>query len=88
MVTIRSPIRLRDLEFKAGTMFKTLFGIGIETSKRDLFDNDRMLILNLKKGESIAFLDKNDNIWELSRNARGRHNLRKLKNAPAIGEIQ
>ena len=86
MVKISSPIRIRDLEFKAGTIFKAL--LGIETAKRDLFDNNRMLILNLKKGESIAFLDKDDNVWELSRNARGRHNLRKLKSSSTIGEIQ
>jgi len=67
MVKIRSPIRVKDLEVKAGTMF----------------------ILDLEKGESIAFLDKDDNVWELSRNARGRHNLRRLKNSPTptIGEI-
>jgi hypothetical protein len=46
------------------------------------------MILNLKKGESIALLDKEDNFFELSRNARGRYNLRRLKNPPTIGEIQ
>lgn len=86
MVKIRAPIRVKDLEIKAGTAFKTL--LGIEASKKDYFDNKRMLILNLKKGESIAFLDKDDNIWELSRNNRGRHYLRKLKGSPMIGEIQ
>lgn len=85
MVKIRSPTRIKDLEFKAGTMFKTIFGI--EASKKDIFDNDRMLILNLEKGESIAFLDRDDNVWELSRNSRGRHNLRRLRNPPTIGEI-
>ena len=87
MVKIRSPIRVKDLEVKAGTMFKAL--LGIQASKKELFDNDRMLILDLEKGESIAFLDKDDNVWELSRNARGRHNLRRLKNSPTptIGEI-
>jgi hypothetical protein len=85
MVKIESPTRIRDLEVKAGTIFKALFGI--EASKKDLFDNDRMLILNLEKRESIAFLDRDDNVWELSRNAHGRYNLRRLKSSPTVGEI-
>ena len=77
MVKIRSPVRLKDLEGKAGVSFKAL--LGIEGSKKELYDSDRMLILTLDKGERIAFLDRDDNIWELSRNDKGRYNLRRLK---------
>ena len=77
MVEIKSPIRVKDLEGKAGVAFKAL--LGLEGTKKELYDNDRLLIINLDKGESIAFLDKEDNIWELSRSRRGRYNLRKLK---------
>lgn len=77
MVSIKSPIRLKDLEGKAGVAFKAL--LGLEGAKKELYDNDRLLIINLDKGESIAFLDKEDNIWELSRSRRGRYNLRRLK---------
>ena len=76
MVEIKSPIRVKDLEGKAGVAFKALFGL--EGAKRELYDSDRLLLINLDKGESIAFLDKEDNIWELSRNRRGRYNLRRL----------
>ena len=77
MVEIKSPVRVKDLEGKAGVAFKAL--LGLEGSKKELYDNDRLLIINLDKGESIAFLDREDNIWELSRSRRGRYNLRKLK---------
>ena len=76
MVEIKSPVRLKDLEGKVGISFKAL--LGIEGSKKELYDNDKLLIINLKKGECIAFLDGNDKIWELSRDGRGRYNLRKL----------
>jgi hypothetical protein len=77
MVQIKAPIRLRDLEGKAGIAFKAL--LGVEGSKKELYDNDRMLIINLEKGECIAFIDSENKIWELSRNAQGRYALRKLK---------
>ncbi len=77
MVEIKSPIRLKDLEGKAGVAFKAL--LGIEGSKKELYDNDKMLIIKLKKGECIAFMDSENKIWELSRTAKGPYTLRKLK---------
>jgi hypothetical protein len=77
MVEIKSPVKLKDLEGKAGIGFKAL--LGLEGSKKELYESDRMLIINLKKGECIAFLDKEERIWELSRNKQGRYSLRRLK---------
>jgi len=77
MVSIKSPVRVKDLEGKAGLSFKAL--LGIEGSKKELFDNDKMLVISLEKGECIAFMDKESCIWELSRSNKGRYNLRKLK---------
>jgi hypothetical protein len=77
MVEIKSPIRVKDLEGKAGVAFKAL--LGLEGVKKELYDNERLLVLNLSKGESIAFLDRQDCIWELYRNKRGRYYLKKLK---------
>ena len=77
MVEIRSPVRLKDLEGKAGIGFKTL--LGLEGSKKELYESDRMLIIKLNKGECIAFLDREDSVWELSRNKQGRYSLRRLK---------
>ena len=77
MVEMKSPIRLKDLEVKAGIAFKAL--LGIEGSKKELYDNDKMIIINLGKGECIAFIDSENKIWELSRTAKGRYTLRKLK---------
>ena len=77
MVSLKSPVRVRDLEGKAGLAFKAL--LGIEGSKKELYDNDKMLVINLEKGECIAFMDSQSCVWELSRNNKGRDNLRKLK---------
>lgn len=77
MVSIKSPVRVKDLEGKVGLAFKALFGV--EGSKRELYENDKLLILNLEKGECIAFMDAENCIWELSRSAKGRYSLRRLK---------
>lgn len=77
IVIIKSPVRVKDLEGKIGLGFKTLFGI--EGSKKELFDNDKLLVISLEKGECIAFMDCKNCLWELSRTIKGRYNLRKLK---------
>ena len=53
--------------------------LGLEGSKKELYDNDKMIIINLQKGECIAFMDSENKVWELSRNSKGRYSLRKLK---------
>lgn len=70
MVKITSPTRRKDFVL----MIRKLFGL--KSAKR--YDNNRMLIVNLDKGESIAYLDSKDHVWELSKNNHGRHNKRKL----------
>ena len=77
MVSIKSPVRVKDLEGKVGLGFKAL--LGIEGSKKELYDNDKMLVINLEKGECVALMDSENCIWELSRSAKGRYSLRKLK---------
>jgi hypothetical protein len=77
MVSIKSPVRVKDLEGKAGLAFKAL--LGIEGSKKELYDNDKMLVINLDKGECVALLDSENCIWELFRSIKGRYSLRKLK---------
>jgi hypothetical protein len=76
LVEIRSPIRVKDLEGKAGVAFKAL--LGLEGIKKELYDSDRLLIINLKKGGVYSFLGQGYNIWELSRSRWGRYNLRRL----------
>jgi hypothetical protein len=73
MVKVKSPEQAKNID--VGAKVKGLFGV--EASKVDVFDN-RMVILNLKKGERIAVFDKDNNVWELSRNNKGRLNRRKL----------
>ena len=77
MVSIKSPVRVKDLEGKAGLAFKAL--LGIEGSKKELYDIDKMLVINLEKGECVAFMDSANCLWELSRSIKGRYNLRRLK---------
>ena len=79
MVRIKSPVRLKDLEVKAGVGFKAL--LGVRGSNKEVYDFDRMMIISLDKGECIAFLDRADDIWELSRSVDGKYALRKLKNS-------
>jgi hypothetical protein len=74
MVKIKSPLRAKDLD--VGANVKGFFGMS--ASKVDVFDNDRLIILNLKKGERVAVFDKNDKPWELSKDSKGRLSWRKL----------
>jgi hypothetical protein len=74
MVKIKSPLRRKDLD--VGGEIKGLFGV--HGKEINVYDNDRMVILNLKKGEQLAVFDKNGKPWELSRDIRGRLNWRKL----------
>jgi hypothetical protein len=78
MVSIKSPVRVKDLEGKVGLAFKAL--LGIEGSKKELYDNDKMLVIELEKGECVAFMDSEACIWELSRSIKGRYSLRRLRN--------
>jgi hypothetical protein len=76
MVSVISPVRVKDLEGKVGLGFKAL--LGIEGSKKELYDNDKMLVIDLEKGECVAFMDSANCIWELSRSVNGHYSLRKL----------
>ena len=77
MVRIKSPVRVKDLEGKVGLAFKSL--LGMEGLKKELYDNDKLLVIDLEKGECVAFMDSENCIWELSRSVKGRYSLRKLK---------
>jgi hypothetical protein len=71
MVSIKSPVRVKDLEGKFGLVFREL--LGVEGAKKELYDNDKLLVIKLEKGECIAFLDNDDCLWELSRSLKGRY---------------
>lgn len=74
MVKIHSPVQSKNSDVRAG--IKGLFHINGKDIR--VFDNDRMIIMNLKKGESVAVFDKNNQPWELSRDSQGNFNYRKL----------
>jgi len=57
-------------------LFKVFMTEGL---KKELFDTDKMVAINLRKEESIALIDRNDNFWELCRNKKGCYSIRKLK---------
>lgn len=76
MVEIKAPVRLRDLEGRIGIVFRLLTGEGF---KKELFDSDKIVTINLKREESIVLMDRDDNLWELFKNRRGHYDLRKLK---------
>jgi len=76
MVEIKFPVKLKELECKLGILFKSLTG-GV--LKRELLDTEKVIAINLKRDESIVLMDKDDDLWELFKNKKGRYNLRKLK---------
>jgi hypothetical protein len=75
MVEIKAPIKLKDLECKLGVLFKLFV---VEFSKKELLD-DEIIMISLKREESIVLMDGNDNLWELFKNRKGRYNLKRLK---------
>jgi len=75
MVEIKSPVCLRDIESRLGILFKLLMAEGL---KKELFDTDKLVAINLKKEESVALMDRNDNLWEIFRNKKGRYSVRRL----------
>ena len=82
MVSIKSPVKVKDLEGKVGLAFKAL--LGIEGSKKELYDSDKMLVITLDKGECVAFVDSENCSWERSRSIEGRYSLKKLKKQQMI----
>jgi hypothetical protein len=75
MGEIKSPVRIRELEGALGVLFRSLVARG---SKRELLDTEKMIAINLKKGGSIALMDRNDDFWELSKNRKGQYHLKRL----------
>lgn len=75
MVKIKAPIKLKNLEWKLGVLFRSFVARG---SKRELLDTEKMVAIDLKKGESIVLMDRNDDFWELSRNGKGQYHLKRL----------
>jgi len=76
MGKISSPLWLKDVEGKLGVLFKLLTAEG---SRKQLFDTDKIVAIDLKKEESIVFIDRNDDLWELSKNRKGHYVLRILR---------
>jgi len=68
-----------ELEGTLGVLFRFFAARG---SKRELLDTDKMIAIDLKKGESVVLMDRNDDFWELSRNGKGQHHLKRLNCAP------
>jgi hypothetical protein len=71
MVKLSSPTRSKDRKLSIRKL------LGLNTS--DKFDNDRMLVVDLKKGDAIALIDRKDNVLELSRNKQGHFGVKELR---------
>jgi hypothetical protein len=78
MVKIKCPVTLIELEGTLGVLFRYFAARG---SKREFLDTEKMITIDLKKGESIVLMDRNDDFWELSRNGKGQHHLKRLNGA-------
>ena len=71
MVKLRSPTQRKNIRLK----IKELFGIAASEE----FDSDRLLVVDLEKGDAIALIDRKDNVLELSRNKRGHFDVKELR---------
>ncbi len=77
MVEIKSPTNIKEIEGKLGVSFKGITGKG---GRRELYDPDKLVTIQLKKGEAIVLLDSEHEIWELRRSKKkGYYSLRNLK---------
>ena len=76
-IEIKSPVRVKDLEGRFHVLFKAL--VNADGSRKELFDTDKMVSIQLKKGECVALIDANDRFLELCRNGKGRYRLRRLE---------
>ncbi len=74
MVKIKPLLRSKGAD--VGGNVSGLFGV--HRKETNDYDNDRMVIMSIKKGESVAVFDKNNKPWELSKDSNGRLNWRKL----------
>jgi hypothetical protein len=80
MVKTISPARLKDVKGKFAFLWRLLVG---EVTRREFFDTDKVVAINLEKEESIAFVDRNDDLWELFRNSKGRYVVKRLRDRRA-----
>ena len=80
MVKIKSPVYLKDLEGNLGVSLNAIMAKGV---KKELLDTDKIMAIELKKGECVTLLDSNDNLLELCRDKKGRHSLKKLEDIQA-----
>lgn len=76
MVELKFPVKLKVLECKLAILFKLLM---VRFSKRELLDTEKIITIRLKREESIVLMDRDDNLWELFKNKKGRHSLKNLK---------
>ena len=77
MVEIKSPTNIKEIEGKLGVSFKGITGKG---GRRELYDPDKLVTIQLKKGEGIVPLDSEHGIWELRRSKkRGYYRLKNLR---------
>ena len=98
MVSIKSPVKVKDLEGKVGLAFKAL--LGIEGSKKELYDSDKMLVITLDKGECVALsivktafgnfqkVSKGAMLKETEEITNGWFNLRKLNREEKNGRFR
>jgi hypothetical protein len=77
MVKLSSPKQRKNIRFR----IKQLLGI----TASEEFDSDRLLVVDLEKGDAIALIDRNDNVLELSRNKRGHFDVKELRTSKSDG---
>jgi hypothetical protein len=76
MVKIVSPARLRSWKVRFAVFWRLLEG---KVCRREIVDVDRVVAIDLRREESIALMDRNDQMWEVFKNRKGRYVVRRLR---------
>jgi hypothetical protein len=76
MVKILSPTYLKSAKSWVAVLCRLLMAKNL---KKEFFNTDKVVVIALKKKESVAFVDRNDDLWELFRNSEGRYVVKRLR---------
>lgn len=76
MVKLLSPTRLKSAKGRLAILCRLLMA---KVSKKEFLDIDKVVVIDLGRQESIAFVYRNDDLWELFRNRKGRYFVKRLR---------
>jgi hypothetical protein len=76
VVKVTSPARLKVVKIRFAIFWRLFEG---RICKKDIMDTNRVVAIDLKREEAIVLMDRNDQMWEIFKNKKGRHIVRRLR---------